>query len=247
MTIDTTDLGTILGVWAHPDDEAFLSGGLMAAARAAGQRVVVLTATRGEHGAPDPDEWPPGRLAAQREVELEDSLDALGVTEHAILGHPDGGCADVDFDIGTAEVAGTIDAINPDTILTFGPDGYTGHSDHRTMSAWVDAALRWTGSSARVLHATTTRSFLERFEDVHRTFDVFFAGMPSVTSPDEMAVELALRGQLLDRKEAALRAQTTQTAGLISQMGSRRFRSWISNEYFADAQAVRALQQMAIH
>ena len=27
------ELGTILGIWAHPDDEAYLSGGLMALAR----------------------------------------------------------------------------------------------------------------------------------------------------------------------------------------------------------------------
>ena len=247
MTIDTTPLGTILGVWAHPDDEAFLSGGLMAAARAAGQRVVVLTATRGELGAPDPESWPPARLAAERERELEHSLDALGVTEHVILGHPDGGCADVDFDIGTAEVAGAIDAVDPDTILTFGPDGYTGHSDHRTMAAWVDAAMQWTGSRARVLHATTTQSFLDRFADVHRDFDVFFAGMPSITDPDDMAVQLALTGRLLERKEAALRAQTTQTAGLISQMGAHRFRSWISHEAFAEAVPVSVAAGLAVH
>jgi hypothetical protein len=43
-------LGTVLGIWAHPDDEAFLSAGLMAAARDVGQRVVCVTATLGEHG-----------------------------------------------------------------------------------------------------------------------------------------------------------------------------------------------------
>jgi LmbE family N-acetylglucosaminyl deacetylase len=33
MTTDSTgELGTILGVWAHPDDEAYLSAGLMATA-----------------------------------------------------------------------------------------------------------------------------------------------------------------------------------------------------------------------
>lgn len=246
MSVDATALGTILGVWAHPDDEAFLSGGLMAAARAAGQRVVVITATRGELGAPDPDAWPPARLAVRRERELELSLAALGVAEHAILGHPDGGCVDVDFDIGTAEVAGAIDAVAPDTILTFGPDGYTGHSDHRTVAAWVDAAIAWTRSGARMLHATTTRSYLERYEDVHREFDVFFAGMPSITEPGDMAVEAVLSGHLLDRKEAALRAQTTQTAGLISRMGSGRFRSWISHEYFADAATAAIPRRLAL-
>src|SRR5687767_15747549 len=41
-------LGTVLGIWAHPDDEAYLSGGLMAMARDHGSRVVCVTATRGE-------------------------------------------------------------------------------------------------------------------------------------------------------------------------------------------------------
>ena len=45
---DVAELGTILGIWAHPDDEAYLSGGLMALARDNGQRVVCVTATRGE-------------------------------------------------------------------------------------------------------------------------------------------------------------------------------------------------------
>ena len=44
---DAADLGTVLGIWAHPDDETFLSGGLMAMAREAGQRVVCVTATLG--------------------------------------------------------------------------------------------------------------------------------------------------------------------------------------------------------
>lgn len=239
MSIDTQALGTILGVWAHPDDEAYLSGGVMAAARAAGQRVVVVTATRGELGTPDPVLWPPARLAARRETELEVSLDTLGVDEHVILGHPDGGCAAVDADLGAAEVAGVIDAVEPDTILTFGPDGYTGHSDHRTVSGWVDAAVQWTGTRARVLHATTTAAFLETFADVHRDFDVFFAGSPSITAPGELAVDLRLTGRLADRKMAALRAQATQTERLISQLGSRRFREWVSSESFAEAAAAR--------
>src|SRR3990170_7980876 len=41
-------LGTILGVWAHPDDETYLCGGLMARAGRAGDRVVGITATPGE-------------------------------------------------------------------------------------------------------------------------------------------------------------------------------------------------------
>src|SRR4249919_2707816 len=56
--------GTILSVWAHPDDETYLAAGLMAAAVQAGQRVVCVTATRGELGSTDPDRWPPGEAVA---------------------------------------------------------------------------------------------------------------------------------------------------------------------------------------
>lgn len=50
----TTRIETLLGIWAHPDDEAYCSSGLMAQVREGGGRVVVVTASRGEHGTADP-------------------------------------------------------------------------------------------------------------------------------------------------------------------------------------------------
>ena len=44
------DLGTVLGVWAHPDDETYLTAGLMAQTVRRGDRVICVTATRGEEG-----------------------------------------------------------------------------------------------------------------------------------------------------------------------------------------------------
>ena len=55
VALSSRHVGTLLGVWAHPDDEAYLSAGLMALARRGGERVVVVTATAGEHGTDDPD------------------------------------------------------------------------------------------------------------------------------------------------------------------------------------------------
>ena len=62
---------TLLGVWAHPDDETFVSSGLLLAARERGDRVVLVTATRGEHGTDDPARWPADRLGAHRARELD--------------------------------------------------------------------------------------------------------------------------------------------------------------------------------
>ena len=60
---DIVALGTILSIWAHPDDEAFLAGGIMAMAVDEGSRVVCVTATRGEAGSTDPERFPPHLIA----------------------------------------------------------------------------------------------------------------------------------------------------------------------------------------
>src|SRR3954463_12618327 len=87
---------TLLGVWAHPDDEAYLTAGLMAEHRRRGDRVVVVTATLGERGTSDPAAGPPERLARLRRAELRDALAAVGVDEVRVLGLPDGGCDEHD-------------------------------------------------------------------------------------------------------------------------------------------------------
>ena len=74
--------GTVLGIWAHPDDEAYLSSGLMLRARLSGERVVVVTATDGELGGPSATAAARRRLARRRRRELRSSLEVLGVTEH---------------------------------------------------------------------------------------------------------------------------------------------------------------------
>ena len=156
-------VGTLLGIWAHPDDEAYLSAGLMATAVQAGQRVVVVTATAGELGTSDPEQWPPGRLAPLRRREMTASLAALGVTEHTWLDYPDGGCAAIPDDIAIAEIADVIAAVAPDTIVTFGPDGMTGHPDHQAVSRWATAAWIATRPSARLWYASLLPSFHERW------------------------------------------------------------------------------------
>src|SRR5205823_11657063 len=60
--------GPLLGVWAHPDDETYLSAGLMAASVAGGSRVVCVPATRGEGGSLGHRRWPPSGVGRGREA-----------------------------------------------------------------------------------------------------------------------------------------------------------------------------------
>jgi LmbE family N-acetylglucosaminyl deacetylase len=234
--VSPADLGTVLGVWAHPDDEVYLSGGLMAAVRDAGNRVVCVTATLGEHGTADAGRWPPERLARIRSAELRASLAVLGVTEHHQLGLPDGGCAAQPFDEVVDRIAGIVADVRPDTVLTFGPDGFTGHDDHRTVGAWATAAHARAGSVARLLYATSTAEFLDAWTHVYDRIDVFLADDVPLRAPvDSLAVHLPLGAEAADRKLVALRAQASQTAGLVALLGEDTMRDWCATEAFVAA------------
>jgi LmbE family N-acetylglucosaminyl deacetylase len=225
-------LGTVLGVWAHPDDEAYLSAGLMALSRAAGNHVTCVTATLGEHGTDDPETWPPDRLACIRRLEIEASLAILGVDDHRLLGYEDGTLERQCAATGIATIAEIIEDVRPDTIVTFGPDGITGHPDHQTISAWTTAAWERTGLG-RLLHATTTAAFADEHAELHDRVPVFGPGLPRRTPNAEVAVAVELDDDLLDRKLAALRAQATQVEPLIAMMGEEIYRRWWHTESFA--------------
>ena len=227
-------LGTLLGVWAHPDDEAYLCGGLMAAARDAGHRVVSVTATLGEHGTDDPERWPPERLAPLRAAELTAALDELGVDEHRCLGYEDGRCEAAPTDAAVEQLVEIIRAVRPDSILTFGPDGITGHADHRTVGHWATQAWRAAGTGARLLRAVTTESFATRFAALHEQIGAYQPGFPLVTPDGDTSVLVHFDGPVLERKLAALRAHATQTAGLIATMGPDVYAAWCAEEAFVE-------------
>src|SRR5205823_1865525 len=176
-------LGSLLGVWGHPDDEGYLSAAHMMRAREAGQRVACVTATRGELGSSDPDRWPAGEaLAKVRTAELYAALAVIGVEDDVWLDYPDGGCADVDAAEGSARVLEQLRRTQPDTVLTFGPDGMTGHADHQSVSRWVDDAVRayaeQGGSRPRVLHATNTPEWLVKWRARLDEFNVYMGSEP---------------------------------------------------------------------
>jgi len=228
-------LGTVVGVWAHPDDEAYLSAGLMAAAVEAGNRVVCVTATRGEHGTSDPTRWPPTRLAHARERELQASLAALGVREHTWLPYHDGACAAVEPAEATFMVRRVLDDIGADTVVTFGPDGMTGHPDHVAVGRWAAAAVAGARHRRRLLHATKTFGWGETHAELHRRLAIFGPEGPPAVERGRLALALELGGDALDRKIAALLAHASQTTELMAMMGEREYRTWVADEYFVDA------------
>jgi len=234
---------TLLGVWAHPDDEAYLTAGLMAEFRQRGDRVVLVTATLGEHGTSDPQTWPPSRLASRRRKELRNALAAVGVHELRLLGYEDGHLALVDGCDGRDVVAEHIVDIEPDLIVTFGPDGMTGHPDHRAISQWTTDAWITTGSTADLWYATLTPDFHRTWGKLNDEIGLWGDQPdPPCTEPDDLAMTMSLLDHVLDRKIDALRAHASQTTPLIDHAGPARFREWWRVESFraADVVAVAA-------
>lgn len=231
---DPSDLGSILGVFAHPDDEAYLAGALMAVAADAGRRVVCVTATRGELGFADDDRRSLDERKAIREAELSACLDVLGVREHVWLDYPDSGCAAVPLEEPVERLVEIIDAMRPDTVLTFGPDGGTYHEDHIAVGRWTTLACRAVAPPPRLLYATNTPEWVRRFEAAVNMNDVMMVSDSVIptTPADELALHFRADDQLAERKARALRCQASQVEPLVQQAGVEAFRDLIREEFF---------------
>jgi len=227
-------LGTVLGIWAHPDDDIYLSAGLMASAVRAGERVVDVTATHGEGGSMDEERWPPATMGKIRTAELLRSLDVLSVSEHLFLDGP----VDVDMDAplderGGEQVRSIMAEVSPDTVLTFGPEGMTGHRGHQDVSRWVtEAFYEVARPGARLLYATYTPEWCEEWLPKLEPFDIFRPGTPPFTPEGELEIALRLPEDLLELKLAAIKEHVSQIEALLHVFGDDGFRRVMGVEYF---------------
>jgi LmbE family N-acetylglucosaminyl deacetylase len=229
------ELGTILSIWAHPDDETYLAGGIMAAARANRQRVLCVSATAGEHGTDDPVTWPPARLGQVRRWEAAAAMAVLGLHEHRFLGYEDGTLS-ADDDTGIAHVCRLLDEIRPDTILTFGADGMTYHPDHIAVHHWVTTAWKQRGCPGQLYYATSSIEFIERFRDLFEEWNMYMSDeRPTGVPAARLDIHLRLAGCTLDRKLTALRAMATQTSGLIAKLEPATYAAQVGEEWFVTA------------
>jgi LmbE family N-acetylglucosaminyl deacetylase len=214
-------LGTLLLVWAHPDDDVYTSAGIMAAAARAGDRVVDVTATRGEGGSMDEERWPPESMAEVRTAELLRSLEILGVEEHRFLEGP----VDVDMqahldESGAEQVKAIVADVDPDTVITFGPDGMTGHQGHKDVSRWTTDAFEAVAKpGARLLYATQTPEWTTEWVPKLEPFDIFLPGSPPETPVEELAIHFVLPEDLRTIKFEAIVAHESQVEGLMEVFG----------------------------
>jgi len=222
---------TVLGIWAHPDDEVFVSGGLLAAAVRRGDRVVCIHMTGGEAGLSFGQPSSPAALATIRRHELAASLERLGVEEQRFYGYPDGRLTLLTGAGAISRIHDALVELQPDEIVTFGGDGFTGHPDHKALSAWVKAATeRWNQPGSRLNQVVMSTRWKDSFVPALNEFDVFWPGHP--TAFDDPDVTFELDEELLDIKVEALRAHASQMRHLFDAYGYDFMRALASTEHF---------------
>lgn len=123
----------MLVILAHPDDESYGMGGTLAKYSHQGVQIILICATRGEAGISGKQSAETGKI---REHELRQAAMHLGI-EVYFLGYQDGQLADGDQTELFEHIACWIDMVHPQVILTFGPEGVSGHPDHVTVSKMV--------------------------------------------------------------------------------------------------------------
>ena len=174
----------MMGIWAHPDDEAFGQAGTMARATAAGHPVAVISATRGEEGEiADPLLASPENLGQVREQELRSACAAVGVIDVSFLDYRDGHLREADPEEATGRIVRHIRRFRPDVVVTFAANGGYGHYDHMAVHRLALAAITAAADETR---------FPEQVRDglsPHRVRKVYFGAMP--------------RGRLVQMREAA--------------------------------------------
>jgi N-acetyl-1-D-myo-inositol-2-amino-2-deoxy-alpha-D-glucopyranoside deacetylase len=217
-------------VVAHPDDETFGAGSVIASLSAAGVEVVVCCATRGEvgeaHGVPAGVD-----LAAVREAELRAAGAILGVADFALLGYLDSGMVG-DLAEGSLvgapleEVVGRVRAVvedvDPELVITLDPVNSDGHRDHVRIGQATTEACR-DRARTRLYYWTVSREMLRTwFAELARVqpdagllaldLDRSGVGRPDVDITTVLDVS-AFRG-VRERAVAAHRSQRSPMEGM---------------------------------
>lgn len=231
---------SIMAVFAHPDDEAFGTGGTISRYASLGVKVTLVCATRGEVGEiSDPDIATPETLGQVREGELRCAAETMGISELIFLNYRDSGMAgspenqdprafiNAPADEVVQKLVEIIRRIQPEILVTFEPNGGYGHPDHIAIHRHTLAAFHAAASpheypelgdpwrAKRLFYTAIPRSFFNsmRQQMLELGMDVSELSPlddPEMGWPDEM-VNVELKvDTTVDSKWEALHCHRTQ-------------------------------------
>jgi len=220
------DTPALLAIFAHPDDETFRPGGTLALLARHGVGVHVLTATRGQAGScGDPPLCTQEELPAVRERELRCACAALGLAPPLLLDYQDGHLPEVDPEEITDHILAAVTEYQPQAMLTFGPDGLSGHADHIAVGRCAAEAYARSNEIVALYTLAVPRSLAEQLEmrQVHSVPDEQIA----------LAVDVA---SAWVAKQAAMACHMTQRSSTpLMSAPAERQRLFFGREFFVRA------------
>jgi len=244
----------LLAVYAHPDDEAFTTGGTFANFTDRGGQITLVCATRGEAGEiSDPLLAMPATLGSVREVELRGAMRHVGVSDIRFLGYRDSGMLGTPDNDDPRAFVNADDAVllgqlleilretEPEIVLTFGEDALYGHPDHvkahHAATAAVIAYSAERGGEGPALYYNAVPR--ERMQEMaKRTTGPFVDMTPEqlaqLGTPEALITTRIDVSAQYDRKMAALLAHRTQFGprGPLNEFPPEAVREWLSTERF---------------
>jgi len=138
----------LLLLLAHPDDESFLAGGTVARLADEGRPAALVCATRGQAGSlGDPPLATRETIGRVREGELRDACAVLGLDLVALLDYEDRRLGEADPDAIRRTLVGQLRRERPRVVVTFDPNGVTGHPDHIAISRFALDAVTAAGDA----------------------------------------------------------------------------------------------------
>jgi N-acetylglucosamine malate deacetylase 2 len=145
----------LLCAFAHPDDESYGPAGTIreVSGRIDG-RVRIVVATRGDAGSLGiSKQFSPGELARVRQSEMLQAARVLEA-EAVFLGYPDKHVAAMGEERGVEDLVREIRLFRPQVLVTFHPNGISGHEDHKAMTRYATAAFHAAADPAYRLPAS---------------------------------------------------------------------------------------------
>lgn len=185
----------------------------------------------------DESKWPKHTLADVRTKELKNALKVLGVTEHFFLNYRDGALDSVPLQEGAQRVLEYISKHHPNTILTFGPEGWTGHPDHMSISRWVSEAVNQLDSPPKVYHwAVLKKQYDHYLKKADSQFNIYFnTDTPPVKESSQCELCFTCASELCARKCAALVAMPSQMQRIMKTYDQDTLNHMFESEAFIEA------------
>jgi LmbE family N-acetylglucosaminyl deacetylase len=234
--------GGVLAVFAHPDDESLLAGGVLAACAAAGRRVAIVSMTRGERG-PIESHGPGDReaLAGIREAELRAAAHALGASSAECLGYPDGELASADEQRAAQALVGLLERERPEAVISFSREGLYWHPDHLAVLRFLSVASELLGEKAAptwLYGATWPEGHAGRLVSLARArglaTDLWGIDPEAFGAPADSSMSALDVRPFLSAKLAALRCYASQIgpSHLLSALPDDLAEEFLGREYF---------------